>query len=52
MRNGHDEASAHAIAIGAVKRWAAGKDKVHPEVREAAGKALAEWEKLRQEHSG
>lgn len=51
MRNGHDESSAIALAVGAVKRWAAGRGKVTPEVRAAAGKALAEWEKLKAEHS-
>jgi hypothetical protein len=51
IRSGHDESSAIALAIGAVKRWAAGRGKVTPEVRAAAGKALAEWEKLKAEHS-
>jgi ADP-ribosyltransferase exoenzyme len=51
IRSGHDESSAIAMAIGAVKRWAAGRGKVTPEVRAAAAKALAEWEKLKAEHS-
>ncbi len=51
IRSGHDESSAIAIAIGAVKRWAVGRGKVTPEVRAAAVKALAEWEKLKAEHS-
>lgn len=51
MRNGHDESSAIAMAVGAVKRWARGGGKVSPEVRAAAGKAVAEWEKLKAEHS-
>lgn len=50
MRNGHDEQSAHALAVGAVKRWASGKGKVHPEVRAAARRALQEWEALRAPH--
>ena len=51
IRSGHDESSSIAMAIGAVKRWAAGRGKVTPEVRAAAGKALAEWERLKAEHS-
>lgn len=50
MRNGHDEQSAHALAVGAVKRWASGKGKVHPEVRQAAAAALAEWNRLKATH--
>lgn len=50
MRNGHDEQSAHALAVGAVKRWASGKGKVHPEVRAAARRALVEWERLKRSH--
>lgn len=58
MRSGHDEQSAHAMAVAAVKRWAAGegawghKGKVTPVVREAAQRALDEWNKLKEEHSG
>jgi hypothetical protein len=51
IRAGHTESEAISIAIGAVKRWASGRGKVTPEVRAAAGKALAEWEKLKAEHS-
>jgi hypothetical protein len=56
MRSGHDEQSAHAMAVAAVKRWAAGegawghKGKVTPVVREAAQKALDEWDRLKAEH--
>lgn len=50
MRNGHDEQTAHAIAIAAVKRWASGKGKVHPEVRQAAQQAVSEWERLKESH--
>ncbi len=50
MRNGHDEQTAHAIAIGAVKRWASGRGKVHPEVRQASAAAVAEFEALRAAH--
>lgn len=58
MRAGHGEQEAHAMAVAAVKRWAAGegawghKGKVTPVVREAAQRAVAEWEKLKEEHSG
>ena len=58
MRAGHDEQSAHAMAVAAIKRWASGqgawghKGKVTPVVREAAQKALEEWERLKAEHSG
>jgi hypothetical protein len=50
MRNGHGESEAHAIAVGAVKRWANGKGKVTPEVRSASAKAVAEWEELKRNH--
>jgi hypothetical protein len=50
MRSGHDEGSAHAIAVGAVTRWASGKGKVHPEVVTASQAALKEWEALRASH--
>jgi hypothetical protein len=58
MRAGHGEQEAHAMAIGAIKRWAEGKGawghkgKVTPVVQEAARKALEEWNKLKAEHSG
>jgi hypothetical protein len=42
-----DESQAIATAIAACKRWAAGGGKVTPEVRAAAGKAIAEWEALK-----
>lgn len=51
IRGGHDESSAIALAIGAVKRWARGGGKVSPEVRAASAKALAEWEKLKVTHN-
>jgi exo-beta-1,3-glucanase (GH17 family) len=50
MRAGHDESSAHALAVAAVERWAAGGDHVHPEVRTASQHAVEEWEKLRAHH--
>lgn len=42
-----DKSRAIALAIGAVKRWAAGGGKVSPEVRAAAAKAVAEWTALK-----
>lgn len=50
MRNGMSESVAIATAINAVKRWAKGKGKVHPEVIAASRAALAEWEKLKESH--
>lgn len=50
MRNGMGGSVAIAIAINAVKRWAKGKGKVHPEVITASQAALAEWEKLKESH--
>lgn len=52
IRDGHDESSAIAMAVSAMKRWAAGGSHVTPEVQAAAGKALAEWESLRAKHGG
>ena len=50
MRAGHSEAEAHQLAIGALRRWASGEGKVHPEVRQAARDALAAYEKERENH--
>lgn len=56
MRAGHDEQSAHALAVAAVKRWSKGdlkwgpKRHVHPEVVSASQRALQEWEELRRDH--
>lgn len=54
---GMEESQAIATAINAVKRWAKGDlhwghGHVHPEVQQASQRALEEWEKLREEHSG
>jgi len=50
---GHDESKAIEMAVGIVRNWAEGHDghgrKVHADVQAAAGKAMAEWEKLRAE---
>lgn len=51
IRDGHDESGAIAMAVAAVKRWAAGGDHVTPEVQAAAGRAVAEWEELKASHS-
>jgi hypothetical protein len=55
--HGMGESQAIATAINAVKRWARGDlgeahGHVHPEVRSAAQRALAEWEKLKETHHG
>jgi len=50
MESGHPREEAIPMAIGAVKRWAAGGGKVTPEVRAAAGKAVGEWEALKASH--
>lgn len=47
MRDGTDESRATAIAIGRVRDWAEGKGNVSPEVRAAAAKAIAEFDKMR-----
>jgi 8-oxo-dGTP pyrophosphatase MutT (NUDIX family) len=57
IANGHDRASAIALAVAAVKEWAAGrafggKVKVTPTVQAAASRAVAEWEALRASHAG
>jgi hypothetical protein len=50
MRDGHSESDAHALAIGAVRRWASGGGNVTPEVRAASRLAVAEFEQLRVHH--
>ena len=47
---GMDESQAIATAINAVRRWAEGDGNVHPEVRQAAQRAVAEWEHLKETH--
>lgn len=47
LRHGHDMQSATAIAVNTMKRWAAGGQHVHPQVRAAAAAALAQWEAMR-----
>lgn len=44
IRSGHSESEAIQLAVGTVKRWAAGGGKVSAETRARAAKALAEWE--------
>lgn len=44
MKSGKTRTEAIQIAIGTAKRWAAGGGNVHPEVRAAAAKAIAQWE--------
>lgn len=56
IRAGHDESSAIALAVAAVRRWSKGdlrwgpKRKVTPEVIAASQRALAEWEHLKATH--
>jgi len=47
MESGMDRESAIVEAIGTVRRWATGGGNVHPEVRAAAAKAIAEWDALK-----
>ena len=50
MEDGHPREEAIPMAIGTVKRWAAGGGKVTPEVQAASAKAVAEWEALKASH--
>lgn len=47
MEAGHSRSRAIQMAIGVVRRWAAGGGKVGPEVRAASAKAVAEFEAAR-----
>lgn len=51
MESGHSREEAIPMAINTIKRWAAGEGHVHPEVREASRKALAEWDELKATHN-
>jgi SPP1 gp7 family putative phage head morphogenesis protein len=44
LRSGHSESDAVSLAVGTVKRWAAGEGKVTDATRARAAKAVAEWE--------
>lgn len=44
-KRGMPESKAIQVAIGVCRNWASGRGGVHPEVKAAAAKALAEWEK-------
>jgi hypothetical protein len=50
IRAGHDEGSAHAMALAALRRWSEGGDHVTPEVRSASRNALDEFAKLQAHH--
>jgi hypothetical protein len=50
IRAGHSVSEAHAIALNALRRWASGEGHVHPEVRQAARDALAEYDQERERH--
>lgn len=47
----HGESESIQMAIGICRRWASGQGKVSPEVRAAAAKAIAEFDKLRATHN-
>jgi hypothetical protein len=47
VRKGKPESAAIRMAIGIIKNWAEGKGDVSDAVRVAAGKALAQWEKMK-----
>lgn len=47
MKSGKPKSMAIGMAIGTMKRWAAGGNKVHPDTRAKAAAALAQWEALR-----
>jgi len=47
MRAGHSESEAVALAVGAVKRWAAGEGHVTAKTRAKAAEAVAHWEALK-----
>jgi hypothetical protein len=51
MESGHPREEAIPMAINAIKRWARGEGDVHPEVRIASRKALAEWDELKATHN-
>lgn len=44
IRSGHSESQAIQLAVGIVKRWAAGAGKVTADTRSRAAAAVAEWE--------
>lgn len=47
MESGMPRSRAIPTAINALRRWARGEGHVHPEVRAASRKALAEWDALK-----
>lgn len=47
VKNGHDTSKAISMAVGIVRNWAEGKGHVHPAIKAAAAKAIAEWEAKR-----
>lgn len=47
IRNGHPEGEAIAIAVGTVKRWAAGGGHVSAKTRAKAAEAVAHWEAMK-----
>lgn len=51
-RGGHGTGGAIAIAVGTVKRWAAGGGKVNAATRAKASAAVAQWEALKARNAG
>jgi peptidoglycan hydrolase-like protein with peptidoglycan-binding domain len=51
-KQGKSESNAIQIAIGVVKRWAAGGGKVDANTRAAAAKAVSEWDALKAKAKG
>lgn len=50
MESGMPRSQAIPTAINAIKRWRDGEGNVHPEVRAASAKAIAEWDRLKATH--
>lgn len=47
LRSGHSEQDSVRLAVGIVKRWAAGEGKVTGPTRARAAKAVSQWESLK-----
>jgi hypothetical protein len=47
VEKGKDTSKAISMAVGIVRNWAEGKGGVHPAIKAAAAKAIAEWEAKR-----
>lgn len=47
LKAGHSRSKAIALAVAAMKRWAAGGNHVSPKVQAAAAEAVAQWEAMK-----